>query len=605
MLSDIERTLWHSLAMTLSLAEMPIKHKIRALHWLSEVAASTERKEKTDDIARVIEEVLLDVVEAARRHKLPTEATRRIVQTQLVPLAEGPLLQHFNPTVRQLVGIVIDRKEQLRATRTIGAQFPDGTSHELEVTEEEAIRAALAALRSAEKDPSKIKLGPTWIDPKIERRLADGKVVRIPYRVELILLLPDADVKTQRQLAEHLLQYFLVVDPSIAKELLHFQEVLTQSDDAEARRDALTGLIEAYLVSPYFSLVRDFIHGIRVLRDGPVEVVDRFSGIGRDSRTPTAGPPALRILGMLQPSSPGPSKRGLVVLAIKTRAIFEDVRRQLLAEYSPDQVSYLSAYVREGAENRISIFESLWDFCLGLMLAESPADFGLPPEQSTLLRNWVTGFLTKQLGVRTDASTPELQAEYIRRHVHAVALRLGVYIAASPSHVRELQSKSQNGDVVMEWLVRGLVLADRLLVIAYHDQVFRFDEGPSDSRPSMEDLKRGLDRTFTTLGVGIDVNTYPDVLNPFLYGPDEYDHFLAGILALLDASLGDTREEAVPYWMNMEVKSALDAVANKPEIEGEAHLKAGRERGKPNRLEIILDRTPQELAAAILGKVKG
>lgn len=601
MLSDIERSLWHSLAVTISFAEMPMDERVKALHWLSDSAATGEREEKTAAIAREMEEVLLDIIKAARKHEFPTEATRHMVQRQLVPLMEGPLLQHFNPTLRQLVGIMIDRKEQLRAKRTISGLFPDGTSFELEIEEEEAIQAAIATLRLAEGgDLSNVGMGPTWIQPRIEKQLPDGKLVGIPYRVDLILLVPEVDINTQRQLTEHLLKYFLVTDSSIASALYHFHRILKQNDDLQVRSDALTDLIEAYLVSPYFALSRDFTHGIQVLRNGPIEALDRICGIGDEFQTP---------------SPPDSRKGGLAVLGFKTRAIFENVRAQIPAQYTSVQVSYLSTHVREGAENQINIFESLWDFCLALMLAVSPQDLGLPPDESALLRNWITGFLANQLGDHSGALTRQLQTEtlpsddrvmeYIRRHVHAIGLRLGVYIAASPNHINELQSKLRKDDVVGEWLIRGLVLADRLLLIAYNDRVFDPDKGPSDSsKPSMDEMKRGFDRTIKTLNIGIDVSTYPDILNPFLYGPDEYDHFLSGILALLYSSLGDAEEVAAPYWMNTEVKSALITLKDRPENGAEAQLREGRMQGKPNRLDMILDRTPQELATAILDKVK-
>ena len=41
-------------------------------------------------------------------------------------------------------------------------------------------------------------------------------------------------------------------------------------------------------------------------------------------------------------------------------------------------------------------------------------------------------------------------------------------------------------------------------------------------------------------------------------------------------------------------------VAVRPETEAESLLRTSRMQGKPNRLGVILDRTPQELAAEIL-----
>jgi hypothetical protein len=122
-------------------------------------------------------------------------------------------------------------------------------------------------------------------------------------------------------------------------------------------------------------------------------------------------------------------------------------------------------------------------------------------------------------------------------------------------------------------------------------------------------MQRALGEIAIRLSVTINPELYPDLFNPFLYGPAEYDHSLAALLAILNVTwehLARTgKDHVVPYWWSEALRDALAAVATRHETEAETMLRMSRTLGKPNRLGVIIDRTPQELATEILRRGTG
>ncbi|HKZ43315.1 MAG TPA: hypothetical protein VJ044_20320, partial [Candidatus Hodarchaeales archaeon] len=187
------------------------------------------------------------------------------------------------------------------------------------------------------------------------------------------------------------------------------------------------------------------------------------------------------------------------------------------------------------------------------------------------------------------------QLEIARRYTHAYAMRFGFWVAASNVHVAELSSKiSASDNIVKNWAIRGLALTDRLLPILLEQIKLDSDHIPFD----LEEIARRL-------GISINNELYPDVFNPFLYGPTEYDHAIACLLSILLLTWDELCKNKAdrPFWWSAEIHELILAIESQLETDGETRIRKDREKNKPNRLGIILNRTPKELARDILCRV--
>jgi hypothetical protein len=188
------------------------------------------------------------------------------------------------------------------------------------------------------------------------------------------------------------------------------------------------------------------------------------------------------------------------------------------------------------------------------------------------------------------------EQEVLRRQAHAAALRLASWTAASQQHVNELASKGLSpDDVVRGWLLRALVLSDRVLSLLIM-------ESKAEPKMILLRLRGALDK----LGISVNSDFYPDVFNPFLLGPEDCDHAVMSLLHILVLSWEDMcgAGDRLPFWWSDQIERGLVIISERPENEAEKHIRMDREQKKPNRLNVSLDRTPQELATALLGRAR-
>jgi hypothetical protein len=186
--------------------------------------------------------------------------------------------------------------------------------------------------------------------------------------------------------------------------------------------------------------------------------------------------------------------------------------------------------------------------------------------------------------------------EIFRRQAYVIALQLATWAAASPQHVNDLAAKASSSDeVVKGWLFRALVLGDRVLFLLLTE----FDAEPA---AIVSRLRGALD----TLGLAINSDFYPDVFNPFLFGPGACDPALMSLLHVLLLSWEDMCRtgDPLPFWWSDQIEQELVKLSDRAANEAEKRVRLDREQKKPNRLGVALDRTPQELALALLARAR-
>jgi hypothetical protein len=114
-----------------------------------------------------------------------------------------------------------------------------------------------------------------------------------------------------------------------------------------------------------------------------------------------------------------------------------------------------------------------------------------------------------------------------------------------------------------------------------------------------------LEKVHSALEISVNNEFFPDLFNPFLFEVDGFDHALAAFLnALLvtDSQFRRTIDDdsGDPYWWSGEVESLLvDLAERQPNLAEQEFLRA-RDRKKPNRLGVVVDRTPSEIATLVL-----
>jgi hypothetical protein len=607
---------WISLAVHLAWDPMTADQRGAALHWLAEAAAAPERGQQRQEIVHALEDGILQTLEVAKEHGFTVEEFRGSVIRLFLPLLEGPLLEQMGDTLRRCLGYMLALPQQGRVSKVLTGRQGEEEVFQLKVSEEEEEQVALASVRGgAQGHPSPgLIFGPSWLRLTLVKDIPSlPQKIQVPVRISLLNLALVDDRDCQPYLLDRLAQYFVVVDPPLAQGLENLRSLLLSPDRA-IRKQGLQSLCFAYLSSSYFSLQRDLCHGLRRLSDRPLVDLDALCGLSSLPKNHHAANllQAMLSAGNRVGSSVPPSTRHtLLLLQLNSPEIISPVAEQLTAELTQLEAEAQSRQeiLRALAENACyaaNIFDGLWSFVTLLLVEQRhPAESFEVNGQSLLVADWVRAYLVYMLQARLSddrearlgepfASLWRRDLEIQRRQVHAQTMRLAVWVTVSQRHLRELATILQPGDgVIAGWLIRGLLLTDRLLPIITHDLY-----------STLEEMQRALGEIAIRLSVTINLELYPDLFNPFLYGPAEYDHSLAALLAILNVTwdhLARTGQNQVaPYWWSEAVRDVLAEIAARPETEAETMLRTSRTLGKPNRLGVIIDRTPQELATEIL-----
>src|SRR5690606_18596796 len=94
---------------------------------------------------------------------------------------------------------------------------------------------------------------------------------------------------------------------------------------------------------------------------------------------------------------------------------------------------------------------------------------------------------------------------------------------------------------------------------------------------------------------------WPDVFNPFLYGPNRYDHELATLLSLLKSGWSDlSAGGSEPPWWTPRIERALRHLSEQTPSDAESKLVEVVEGRIPNRLHTPLTKPVPELARELI-----
>ena len=105
--------------------------------------------------------------------------------------------------------------------------------------------------------------------------------------------------------------------------------------------------------------------------------------------------------------------------------------------------------------------------------------------------------------------------------------------------------------------------------------------------------------------------SYPDVWNPFLFGPDKLDHCVVLVLQMLidswpACSPPEGLAVTTPYWWTGDLhENTVASIASSQENDYETAWRESGSLGKWNRLEIGIPKTPQQLALELLTLARG
>lgn len=591
---DVSRLFWTSLSTQLALATMPMERHIEALKWLGECAASPGRVQAREEIARALEDGVLRTLEFFTAHD--ARDMRSIILRMLLPLVETPLVNDTDWTFRRLVGFVIELANSGGGVQNYHFQLEDGREVQVAVPEAEIEAAAIEALRS--EDARRIR--PPRVSPaKIEISLikvvpGQDRTINLRVEVPFVHLLFAEDDTVRGVLLSLVREHLTIVDPPLLKVLSDRAEAL-ESEDAAVRHDAQVTVALKYLDSTSFLLKRDPRHGFKRLSEMSLGELDEYLALSPASSEDEV---QRAILGPPSATDPTPlaTRHSLLLLTLPYehyRAIAESLVTHVLQDEPERRERRLGSFATEARFSPnvftgVAMFFNLAFIVFKANVAAIDVEGGRRFDAAEWVKRYVAFML--QGSMRSDVDTEETA----RRRAHAYILQLSMWASASQRHVTELSARTSSADgVVVGWLLRGLILSDRVLPVFFADSDWSVAEMPSQLR-----------KVVGALGITINTELYPDVFNPFVYGPDSYDHATAALLRILLESWDDLRQEtvAVPLWWSDEAQAALTALAARPETEGETRVKTDRAQKKPNRLGAFLDRTPQELAGELLSR---
>lgn len=514
---------------------------------------------------------------------------------------------------------------------------------DITLEEEEIEREACQVLakRFAGEKPKELRyLTTTHIGFSLERHVDDLLVetwgnrplqLMLPCELPLLPLPIAADPPLRQKLLELFRQCFEYIELPLAHLLQELQPELS-SGDRMISDEVLQCFYRAYLRSTHFQFTRDLESGF-----------EHLAGLSWKDLDALCGPlPPWHPEGSIQkaveaalqetqedPATVDPeASKTLPILIGPSRWVFSPSRfsEKILGEIPEDRRLDVLSRLTEFVELNYDLFASLQGLAILLHLAHHSTQLKvLSQEKERSLRDWLVDYLLKALRFKPpDRTVPQVQSshqgrdlqsdlpprletatsdqEFLRRSIHAQVLRLTFRAVASPLHLEELETNyrgSETRDFCSEFLMRGVVLAYRILTMIIQDIPLR----PDRLDQKLAEIEGKLVSTWSRLDLR-------DQFNPELYGPeaDRYDHLLAGTLAVFrEVGLGGSSggdgsgaPPSVPFWLTRPVRRALMALKDRPKNEAERKIRKAREQGVPNRLETFLDRTSQEYAAELL-----
>jgi hypothetical protein len=557
-----------------------------ALRWLGKIASDPERSRHRTDIVRSLEGVVIQSLDALAHHD-PSEV-QPIVVRQLLPLLESDLVQTTDPVFRRFAGFLAGLRQEGRGARHYSGSLPDGTPVTIVVLDEE-IENQAASVFAGTTQPESITR--SSVEVAIVKPLDDSEheariVVDVPILNLLLLDRPDVSALC----IDLLLQYFEEADPPTAQVLTNARTTLLEGD-AAARRAALRQFALAYLKSVGFGLKVDPSGAFRHLSEMPLRGFADYLHVDTHADDP-------RRLSIRPRQGRGfRSVAGTIVLLTLEHTAMREAAQRILTDVEAAQLPSLVTSLVAESESSPNMFTRAWTFFLALFLNKHVRD-----EAASQVLAWSKEYVrvTLEASLMPSDRTNDadafrfLQRERLRRTLHARAMQISFWIAATERHVKELSQISQDEEAVSTaWLLMGLTLTTRILAIAREEWVGDADEG----------LSR-LEQAMTRLGVDVKPEFFPDTLNPFIFGPDDFDHALAALLTTLLNSWSDLSEGAsdVPVWWSAAVASLLEGLSNRAETAGEAQLRDAQAKKKPNRLGVIIGHTVPDLARALLAR---
>ncbi len=592
--------------------------------WVAEYILKDLTKHR--QIVHEIEDLALTALRSLRPRLLQANeaeehSLRSLVANLLEPLFSRGLLNEFSSVFRRLIGPVIDL--DLKLTQIYGFQRPEGEFFDhIPVEEGEHQACELLSQASTGQQSERLrKLTPFHIEILLERtvdasiaKTADGQALRlsIPEEIPLLFLPLVAEPSLREYLFEHFRACFEQVEPPLAR-LINELFLDLMSDDPTVSGKALRNFYGAYLLSTHFQLIRDLVRGSEHLGALPLDELDSLCGgipawpkeanfhefinmqmpKGEALASQSAKVPSSSTLPVLL----GPSEVALSLSQFSEQLLQRDPENQ--------RTEAISQWVVR-AQTSVDIFDSLrWLDVLLSQAYRSPDLKVFVGGQEKFLREWLVEHLLDILGDeprKPQAKTPPKEIslpnnKIFRRSIHAKVLHLACQIVASPVYRQALSERTdqqQGREVVGELMLKGVVLAHRILPVVLQDMHLSLDQ---------------IDQKLATAIQLVNSFAFLDQFQPNLYGPeaDRYDHLLAGTLAVFRAVERTVRidnamagRSSASFWLTRPVRRMLQHLTNQPENEAEQRIREAREQGMPNRLQTFLNQTPQEYAKDLL-----
>jgi hypothetical protein len=508
---------WTSISTQLALAPMPVDRRIEALKWLGECAAAPGRADAREEIVRALGEGVLQALKLFDKHDL--REVRPIVLRMLLPLVETELVSDTDWTFRRLVGYVTGLGDRGRGVQNYHFRSEDGREVQVAISEAEIEGAAIETFRSEEvRRITSPRISPAKIEISVTKAVTGrDRTVTVRTEVPLIHLLFAEDTVVPQSLVTLISEHLRIVDPPLAAAVAAHLEALTSTDEA-GRRDARVAIGLKYLDGFSFLMKRDPRHGLKRLSEMGLTGLDEYLGLGMTS---TEGEPQLPIVG-------GPLGADVIPLATwhsllfltlpyaQYRALAEGLVPHVLEDEPIRRERRLGGFAAE-ARFSANVFTGVaMFFNLAFLVCRSNVvEFEVEGARRFNAVDWLKDYVVFMLQASSIRGNVDAE-EIARRQTHAYTLQLSVWAAASQRHVAELGARTSSpDDVVSGWLLRGLILSDRMLPVFLADSDWTVAEMPSQLRKVAD-------------GLGITINTelYPDVFNPFIYGPGGYDHAL-------------------------------------------------------------------------------
>ena len=610
----LEKVLWSSLANGLITDELPPDRRLAALKWLGECIG--KRPEKRGSIVRALEDLAATMLESAQEHPSSFRAASGYIRRLRVPMSHPEVLPAADYTWRRMASAVGEMEDGGFAQIHYSVKLAESEeSREFHIEEDEVERVAADIFFEATIGrPDAIRrVGLTAVRFGF---IPDGADIGLPMRTPLFALVLRDDERIREPLFDHLLTSLALVDPPLLLRLLPLRESILSNEEAE--RSAALGTFAADVLRSWtFELHRDLAHAVSDLRSKRLSDLQAIvAPVG----------PILQKAQEALPSSEVVVTEGSVQLPVSSLYALWVLK----ASASPDGFEVFLPQLtidREQAEaaetdyHRIltdlayrtatvpDVFTSLWLLLALIVACEEPtfADHEIVWLDRTMrLTEWVRWYIASLLQRSAYVSSDSEVADLVnasfsgtRAHNHAATLRIAAWAVASPIHLHAMlvegeksPSETAQGllDVDGNVLVQTLVLSSRILPLITRDL-----------SATPDDAKGFLSNHTEKLGVPQRVEGWPDAFNPFLYGPEEYDHEIGVLLSLLTSSwVHLTASKDKPEWWSESSRDALCLLAERDIAVEEALIIEAVDAGIPNRLGTPLTEPVPALAQKLL-----